>query len=392
MNSEYFYSAIAPFMRTDDFIYFLFTHVNARNRALARDYAIVRDAWAMGCAPKPSVYAIIKYAARINSPLARLERDDPHYAFDRVGVANACAYGHEDLAKWFWKRMYHSYPICVVKAAFKGSYFANNRALIDYFKTLDRINIRHAHIFMSAYYGAAKGGRSLEWTKEHTREFPFSAPLFEICRTVSANKSGYEYSRDISKSDNRAVRQMLWRHWIKHNDCANIAKYMSEDSDWIAMCDYMEYTLWKYASHDTLCAYTRARCEFWDYMHPRALYTVCQEGILERVRTIFDALEGIIDSGLMEMIITHCLNGMQYNLAVTEFLVGRLARLPPLSDKHWKKLLVGMVSWTSVAELQYVANHADLLNHHISLRMWRSLAISAGSDAMREYIAQRLAS
>ena len=397
MDPGYLCSAIAPFMCAEDFISVLFACASARNRAYARDYAIVRTAWAMGCAPKPSVYAIIKYAARINSPLARLEVPfDPYYDCDRVGIKNACEYGHEDLAKWFWKvaRTRNRGDImCATIARIK--YFADKCALKDYCIELctDCSDPRDVtRMYESAYYGAAKGGHSLEWAKEFELKFPFSVISFEICRAVIARKNGHEYSRDLSKNAQHQVRLNLWRHWIKHNDTANIAKYMGEDCETIAASERMGYTLWKYASHDTLCAYVNAQNPGWYRRYPQALYVVCHEGALERVRAIFTALERYVDPERLQQIIETCLMHKQHNLAVTEFFVGYLARLPPLTDNQWSSLIVGMIQGTSVEELRCVLNHADSLGHHVHIIVNQPLTDYAQTNEMREYVAQHLIS
>jgi len=399
MDSEYLYRAIAPFMCAEDFISVLFTCAIARNHAFARDYAIVLGAWAMRCAPKPSAYAIIKYAARIDSPLARLRVPfDPYYNYDCVGIKNACVYGHEDLAKWFWKVALTRNRIgimYVAEAAIKGAYFADKRALKDYFSEQcigisdprDVIRMR-----VSAYYGAAKGKRSLEWAKDCELKFPSLAILFEICRTVIARKNGYSCPCELSENAQIQVRLNLWRHWIKRNDIANIMKYMGEDCVMIAIREHTEYTLWKYARYDTLCAYVNVQNPGWYRRYPQALYVVCHEGALERVRAIFTALERYVDPERLQQIIETCLMHKQHNLAVTEFFVGYLARLPPLTDNQWSSLIVGMIQGTSVEELRCVLNHADSLGHHVHIIVNQPLTDYAQTNEMREYVAQHLIS
>ena len=381
MDLEYLHCTIVQFIRTQDFCYFLFSDSCARDRAFARDYAIVRDVSAMQCSPAIRMRAFAKRMARINSPLARLK-------VSSVGIKNACVYGHEYLAKWYYLRAIESSNCDLVEYALKGAYFAGNRAIIDYFLPLAN---KDKYAYLSAFCGAVKGNHMelLTWLDSFEYESYDEMQKWWCCGAAAAIKGGhmdlYENFKAHICHDASAidwVNDLIWSHMLKRDNRARIEQCISSFG---SRYFWQQLAILRYASRDVLRGFICALYE--NELNIRDLREVCSDGNLARVQLIFEVTN---DCGydISAQDLSTCISQKNNNLAITALLVNQLAHLTPLSDYYWRVFLFCALDHASVAEVQCITGNARILGHVIPARSWRMLMAHTSNEEMRAFLAR----
>lgn len=397
MDSEYLYRAIAQFVRADDFHLFPFTCVVARDRAFARDFAIVRDVWAMDLSPVVSARNLIKRAACIDSLFARFPSSYGEAYLH--GIKNACARGHDNLAKWYMTRAqqegYSSLRNKYVAWALKGAYINGDRALIDYFLAMVTDEGRSLAYSM-AICGALRSRHvdHIEWRDPYFRSLHHFASVEFVYKGIAAAIQGGHpdiHHLDAfapTTNEGREVAKYLWSYALKRNVREYITECIHAYGRAFTVVQLRE--LWQYASEDVIR-------EFMNHFRANELdmgwiwmgiQAICEDENFARIRMAFSiVLEYEPNAGCIRFCF---INNKYHNPAIIAFLGDQIARMLPMQKNEGVLFLKRLVDKSSVAMLQYIMDHAHLMNMQITTRCLHSLARRATSSEMCIFLAQQI--
>ena len=361
-----------------------------------RDFAIAHAMSIVRCSPAISTRAFAKHMAHINSPFARLPSLCSNEGALRAGIKSACAHGHMSLAVWYYLRaLAITFPRpYLIGYALNGAYFAGNRAIIDYFLPLADKNDR---AYLSAFCGAVKGNHMelLTWLDSFEYESHDEKQRWWCCGAVAAIKGGHmelyeNFKARICHNANAIYwfNDLIWSHMLKRDNRAGIKQCITVLGA-RSVRGIPQLPVWRYASRDVMRDIVRLECNNnCDVMEISDFRQICSDGILTRVKLLFEVMREchcIVDPRNL----TACIAQENHNLAITEYLINQLARLAPLSRYQWLKFLMRATRNTSVAEMQYIVDHAQSLGHVITARRWRRLANYAMDSEMHRFLESR---